>query len=259
MGVGNVLRTLRAVGRWFTQTVQAVGEAFGDGVREGLAEHRRRSATGNSDGVRRALVLTPVAVLGHIAKADGRVSEAEAKYVRGYMVFVLAGLRGNRSDLADLRRAFEHGKSKGFDLQHAVAEFRDVVTQRLDRSELENLFRNALGMAWADGSVHPAQRGILDKMALTLGLSPGGVSVIEEMAATDAHGELSAAQKLAAARMLLGLGSFSTEEEVHSAYSERAADLQRLTAQGFPQKINEEIVEALGALHEAYVLILSTK
>ena len=204
-------------------------------------------------------MLTPIAVLGHIAKADGRVSEAEAKYVRGFMVFVLAGLRGNRSDLEDLRRAFEHGKSEGFNLQHAVGEFRDVVTERLDRSELENLFRNALLMAWADGSVHPSQRRVLDKLTETLGLSPGGVSVIEEMAAADARTGLSPAQELAAARMLLGIGPFTTEDEVHSAYSERSDDLQRLTAQGFPQQINEEIVQALGALHDAYVLILSAR
>lgn len=260
MGVGNVHRTLGTVGRWLTRTVRAAGEAFGEGIREGLADHRRARSTGrNGDAARRALVLTPIAVQGHIAKADGRVSEAEAKHARGSMVFVLAGLRGNRSDLEDLRRAFENGRSESFDLQHAVKQFREVVTERLDRSELEALFRGALGMARADGPVHPSQRRVLDRLMQLLGLSPGEVSVIEEMAAAEARTGLSPAQELAAARMFLGLGPFPAEDEVHSAYSGLADDLRRLTTQGFPREINEEIAEALKALHDAYVLVLSAE
>ena len=174
-------------------------------------------------------------------------------------MFVLAGMRGNRSDLEVLLGAFDHGQSRDFDLQQAVGQFRDVVTERLERGALEDLFRGALGMAWADGSVHPSQRIVLDEAVRILRLSPGGVSVMEEMAAAEARTGFSPDQRLAAARMLLGLGPFPADDEVHSAYRQRAGDLQRLTAQGFPQQINEEVAEALEAVQEAYVLILSAR
>ena len=219
-----------------------------------------QSAVGTTKSARHVILVTPLAVQGFIARADGSVSREEAKFARGTMVAMLAGMRGSRRGLNPLLDAFDQGQSPNFDLERAVAEFRDVATNRLDRGPLEDLFRGALGMAWVDGSVHPAQRRALDTLARGLGLSPGGVSVIEEMAAAEAlTGLASAEQELAAAQRLLGLGPFPTDDELEVGYRQMTDDFQRLEAEGFPPQINEEIVGMIEALHEAYTLILTTR
>ena len=226
-----------------------------------MAIHRgTQSAVSATKSARDVILATPLAVQGFVAKADGSVSREEARFARGTMVAMLAGMRGSRRDLNPLLHAFDHGQSPKFDLERAVAEFRDVATKRLDRGPLEDLFRGALGMAWVDGSVHPAQRRALGTLARGLGLSAGGVSVIEEMAATEAlTGLASPEQELAAAQRFLGLGAFPTDDELEVAYRQMMDDCQRLAAEGFPRQINEEIVGMIEALHEAYALILSTR
>ena len=184
-----MLLTFRHAQRWLTAIFGAGRATSGQQTGKGMANHRRaRSTTRDANAVRDALLLTPLEVQGHIAKADGRVSAVEAKCARGFIVSVLAGMRGNRSDLEALLGAFRRGQSQDFDLERAVKQFRDIVTERVGRRSLEDLFRGALEMAWADGSVHPAQRRLLDTVARILGLSPGGLSVIEEMAAESRTG-----------------------------------------------------------------------
>ncbi len=106
-------------------------------------------------------------VMGHIAKVDGRVSEAEIAYASRSME--LMGLQGDRR--REAIALFERGKAPGFALDAALVQFRRDchASDNLSRLFLEVL----LQLAYADGVIHPRARDALLHTFDMLGFSRG--------------------------------------------------------------------------------------
>lgn len=126
---------------------------------------------------RLALLIDGFALMGHIAKADGRVSEAEIAAAEAWM-------RRLQLDPAQRRHAkarFAAGKQAGFAVTRCVAELRAHADARL----LRTLLQMQVAVATADGQLSPASRqallGVLAQLGLpvalldaVLGQTPGG-------------------------------------------------------------------------------------
>src|SRR6187549_3510111 len=67
-------------------------------------------------------------VMGHVAKADGRVSEEEIAAARK----VMAELRLNGAQIHAAIHHFTRGKSRDFDLQTTIEEFSEACANRPD-------------------------------------------------------------------------------------------------------------------------------
>ncbi len=133
----------------------ALGHQFDRGLgsaRSGLEED---FAPGAQERVQMVFFTASFSVMGHLAKADGRVSEDEirlAQQVMGRM-----GLDADQRKLAiDL---FNEGKQPGFDLDAVLEQFRHECGRRVNL--LRMFVEIQLAAALADGDVHPAERQIL--------------------------------------------------------------------------------------------------
>jgi DnaJ like chaperone protein len=105
------------------------------------------------------------ASLGHLSKADGRVTETEIRMVESLMQQMKIGGEERQRAI----RLFNQGKQAGFDLEAALQSF---VQHSVVRQDLRQMFLDILiQAAWSSGSVTPAEHVILRRVAQALRIS----------------------------------------------------------------------------------------
>ncbi len=212
--------------------------------------------------LRERFFTTTFEVMGHVAKADGRVSEREIDAARATMRRFALGE-------AQVRRAIEcftAGKDEGYPLEERVRELRDAAEGRMDLCrtflliQLEaTLFGGGLGA--------PARERLL-RVAAALGIGQAEFMAVEAMlrmrAAAGAPGGSGHAggagngaasaprQSLADAYELLGVAPGIGDAELTLAY-------RRLLSQNHPDKLvaNGLPESMVAAAHERTRQIIS--
>ena len=234
--IGLVLGLL--VGHWFDRGLARV--ALG-----GLG-------VGRLGELREAFFQVSFAVMGHVAKADGRVSEAEIAAAEAAMNQMNLGAQQRQEAI----RHFNRGKAADFDLDAEVARLRRATGGRgpLPRIFLEIQIQAAL----ADGRVDPAERDALLAVARALGVGEQDYARLEAFltggqrrarAASGGGGD-----PLAEAYRELGVSASASDAEVKKAYrrlmSEHHPD--KLAARGLPEEMRRVAEERTREIRAAY-------
>jgi DnaJ like chaperone protein len=188
--------------------------------------------------------------LGHLAKADGRVSDSEVAAAQRYMDRLGLDAEGRRAAIA----AFERGRAGGFDLIAEATRFRRQL--RLQFSDIEELMRALIDFARKDGSLSPAERGVIERLGAGLACPPERVA---QWLADRGHPAEGPA--LAECYRLLGISAGVSDEELTRAW-------RRALAQHHPDKLQgrgagrEEIEQAATKTRElqaAYQRIMAAR
>ena len=103
--------------------------------------------------------------MGHIAKADGRVSENEIEMARSVMQQMRLDEQQKRTAI-DL---FNQGKQPDFDLDAVLEQFRQESHRR--RTLLQMFLEILTHAAYADGVMHPKEQNVLRHISQRLGFS----------------------------------------------------------------------------------------
>ncbi len=188
--------------------------------------------------------------MGHVAKADGRVSEQDIAAAR--RIF----RQFNLND-ADTRAAMEfyiEGKTDGFDLDAALAELASACRGRAEvlRMFLEIQMRAAL---LGDG-LHGPARSMLLRVAAALGISALEFAHLEALLRLQAYSGAGGpgAGALAGAYEILGVPATAADAEVKRAYrklmSENHPD--KLVARGLPESMLEVAKQKTQAIQAAW-------
>jgi DnaJ like chaperone protein len=102
------------------------------------------------------------ASLGHLSKADGRVTETEIRMVEALMQQMKIGGEERQRAI----RLFNQGKQAGFDLEAALQPF---VQHSVVRQDLRQMFMDILiQAAFSSGEVTPAEHAVLQRVAQAL-------------------------------------------------------------------------------------------
>jgi DnaJ like chaperone protein len=195
--------------------------------------------------------------MGHVAKADGRVTEQEIDAAR-------ATMRRFSLSEADVRRAidlFTEGKSPDFPLEDVLGDFRAGSTGRQD---LRRLFvQIQLEAALQAGGLSPPARAVFARMCSVLGISAMEFAALEAMLrmrggqAGAGPSARPAADRLADAYQALGVQPAASDADVTLAYrrlmSQNHPD--KLVANGLPQSLVEAAHERTRQILEAYEVI----
>jgi DnaJ like chaperone protein len=196
-------------------------------------------------------------VMGHVAKADGRVTEQEIDAAR-------ATMRRFSLSEADVRRAiglFTEGKAADFPLEEVLGEFRDASA---GRGDLRRLFvQIQLEAALHAGGLSAPARAVFARMCSVLGISAMEFAALEAMLRMHAGqagagaSARSATDSLADAYQVLGVSSGAPDADVTLAYrrlmSQNHPD--KLVSNGLPQSMIEAAHERTRQILEAYELI----
>jgi len=210
-------------------------------------------------------------VMGHVAKADGRVSEAEIAAARKVMTEL-------RLDGAQVHAAIQHftrGKNPGFDLQDTMQELREACADRpeLIRVFLELQVRAALEGVDMQGPARVAVQRVaelLDVSRLELAHMEAVLRIRrEQFRQQGANGGQQragqapprSAMQLDAAYQILEVESKASNDDVAKAYRRQLSKHHpdKLKANGLPESMLEHAKQRTQQIIEAYDLVKSAR
>jgi DnaJ like chaperone protein len=231
-----------------------VGAILGQSLSVGVS--RGGWSSYDAAGAQRAFFTATFSVMGHIAKADGRVSENEIQTVRAFMAHM-------NLDAAQQQAAielFNRGKEPDFKLDETLTRFRAECRGRFDLLSMFVEFQ--LHVALADGPMHPAERQVFARMCEVLGFSEFQLRRLEAfiLARRGFHGQGPTAPSrlddLSAAYQTLGVASSAKDAEVKTAYRRLMKENHpdKLVSRGLPEamiKLAQEKVQQINVAYEA--------
>lgn len=222
------------------------------------------------------------AMMGHIAKANGRVSEVHIAAASALMT----SLRLTTEQMREAQAAFREGKDPDFQWQGLLQQLK---TSLWGRSDLLQLFVELqIQLAYCDGELAPAELQILQQLASQLGFSARQLTQLCQLWQHVRFGDFSeAAQQrseqqranhqqhqqhqqrnahrsgasqqgaLAQAYQLLGVTATDGWQTIKRAYKKQMAQHHpdKLVSQGLPANMMQLAKEKTQAIQAAYELI----
>jgi DnaJ like chaperone protein len=241
-----------------------LGAVVGHQLDTGLKRAAQHDALGSSgrERVQTVFFTTVFSVMGHLAKADGRVSETEIEMARNIM-------RQMQLDEQQKRFAIElfgKGKDAGFPLDDVIDQFKQECGRHRNLKQM--FIEILLYAAYADGAMHDAERHILIRICTRLGFSHAEFSEIERMvyAQQAFHGHdqrgyqaprRASKDLLKDAYAALGISDSASDDEVKKAYRRQMNQHHpdKLVAKGMPEEMVKMANEKTGEIKAAYETI----
>lgn len=229
-----------------------IGAALGGNLDRGIkmGDQIEHSHMGDQQRVQAAFFTTTFSVMGHIAKADGRVSAHEISAARNIMTQMQLSAEQRKAAI----RFFDQGKSADFPLEEVLRQFKKECHRR--RNLIQMFVEIQIATAQADGKVDASEKRILYTIGEILGFSR---SQIEHLFNIENGAQASASNKLtlSQAYKILGVNKNSSEAEVKKAYrrlmSQHHPD--KLVAKGLPDEMIALATEKTQEIRKAYELI----
>ena len=262
--IGAILGLMLFRSPWGLLIGMIAGHFFDQGM-----ETRRPSGAGVQEIGERFFRAT-FEVMGHVAKADGRVSEAEIAAARK----VMAELRLDGVQIHAAIAYFTRGKSPDFDLESAMHDFAEACAHRPDllRVFLEIQVRAALEGVDMQGPAKLAVQRVaelLDISRLELAHMEAVLRIRREQFRAGARNGGSAGSQpppksgmqASAAYEILEVDPKATDEEVTKAYRRQVSKHHpdKLKANGLPDSMLEHAKQRTQQILEAYESIKSAR
>lgn len=198
--------------------------------------------------------MATFSVMGHVAKADGRVSEDEIEIARTVMARL--GLTPELQRAA--MRLFSEGKRSDFPLDDVLVQFKRECQRR--RTLLQLFMEFLLMAAYADGTVHAAERRILLHVNRRLGFNAVEFERFETMVRAGRRFEQNRPRaqtvqtSLADAYAVLNISPQAGDEQIKKAYrrllSQHHPD--KLVAKGLPEEMMKLASDHTHQIRSAY-------
>jgi DnaJ like chaperone protein len=256
------------IGLLITQRVwgAVIGAVIGFLLYEGAGFGRVAGGAGqtHSISISDEFFRTTFELMGHVAKSDGRVTEAEIDAARRLMQELRLGPR----EISIAIECFRNGKSASYDAELGVERLREACGQRHDllRAFMELQLRAAL----AGNGISPPGRTILLRVAERLGMSGLEFAYLEASlrarqrtrgaGAGNGAGNGTGSRPAAAADSLaefyaeLEIDPNITDQEVTKAYRRQMSrhHPDKLVANGLPESMAQVAKEKTQRIQEAY-------
>jgi DnaJ like chaperone protein len=222
---------------------------------EGDSTAAGQSATAGSMDVQEAYFRSVFLVMGHLAKADGRVSEDEIRAARAIMSEFRLGEREVRLAM-DL---FTQGKRHDLPLEATLHELRRLCGRRTDLCRM--FVQIQLQTALWGGSLNQAGRGVLARVCSALGVSAYEVVQMEALLrmqqAAQQPGASAKVDHVAEAYVVLGVARGASDSEVTKAYRRlmNQNHPDKLHAKGLPESMMKLAAEKTRQIRAAYEVL----
>jgi len=220
------------------------------------------SGMGGARHTRDAFFGAVFSTLGHISKADGRVTQAEISAAEQLMRRLqLSGAERQRAI-----RFFQQGKAAGFNLDSVLGEF---VRQSMFRQDLRIMFIELLlQVALADGHFSPEEQAILARVCAVLQI-PENIYVAM-LRARQGGAYQSAGNRQATAGQgdavrqsyaTLGLPVDASAQEIKRAYRKLVSQYHpdKLVSRGLPDEMMAMAKKRVREINAAYDKIKASK
>lgn len=233
-----------------------VGIIIGHSFDRGLGRVFQAGSAENIARIKLQFFETIFLLLGHLAKADGRISRQEVDHTE--LIIQQMGLDGaQRQRAIDL---FRRGAAPEFELDATLAAFMEACGRQPQLRQTLLLF--LISLALADHQLQPEEQQVLQRIATLLGFSAAQLDQLLRMARAQEQFHSGTSQpdtpdRLQAAYTALGISPEVSDRELKRVYrklmSEHHPD--KLIAKGVPEDMLKLATEKSQEITAAYELI----
>lgn len=221
----------------------------------------------NNSTIQETFFSTTFSVMGHMAKADGQVSQDEIAMARQIMDHMKLDAKQKQSAI----ELFNQGKQPGFDMDSALLQFKQAAHRRT--TLLQMFMEIQLHAAYADREMHAAERDIINKIAQHLGFSAQQLEQLSALVRSNlglgsnqyryggSDTPKSHAELLKQAYEMLGVTSTATDPEVKKAYRRMMNQHHpdKLVSKGLPKEMIDMATEKTQQIKAAYELVKDSR
>ena len=208
-------------------------------------------APGAQERVQAAFFSATFSVMGHIAKADGKVTADEVASARN----IMNQMQLNSEQLEAAKKLFNEGKKSNFPLDAILFQFKKECHRR--RNLIQMFLEIQIAMAMADGELHPNEKQLIYHIGQQLGFAHAHIDQLFQFATGSAHAQQDKTPSLDDAYAILGVKSSDSDAAIKKAYrrlmSQHHPD--KLVSKGLPEEMIKVATEKTQEIHKAYDLI----
>lgn len=243
------------------------GSMFDRGLSQGDFIGGFHSSRGRQQ-IQQVFFKTIFSLLGHLAKADGRVSDDEIQTARS----IMQQMRLNEEQKQQAMAYFSEGKAVDFQIDVLLNEYVQVShqNQMLTKMLLEVLILGAL----ADGELHSNEEKILLHIFDRLGFNKTDYERLVAMVQGQQHfhqdggsggqtyyKQQSSVDALKEAYVVLGVGVEASNADLKKAYRRQMNQHHpdKLVSRGMPEEMVKMATEKTQEIKAAYELIVSER
>ncbi len=209
---------------------------------------------GQQERVQAAFFAATFSVMGHIAKADGKVTPDEVTATES----VMSQMQLDPGQRKAAIRLFNQGKQPDFPLHEVLAQFLQECHGR--RNLVQVFLEIQIATAMADGRLHAAERKLLFQIGGCLGFDRSSIDQLLHLTGRAGTGT-GRGVPLAEAYAMLGVDSKADDAEVKKAYRRlmNQHHPDKLVAKGLPEEMIRIATEKTQQIKAAYEQIKSAR
>ncbi|NOX09019.1 MAG: co-chaperone DjlA [Gammaproteobacteria bacterium] len=223
-------------------------------VNTNTGQQQGNFSAGDTERVQAAFFSATFAVMGHIAKADGVVSQDEINNAKNIMAQMNLGPQQRKTAM----HLFNEGKKDNFPLHEVVTQFRKECHRR--RNLIQMFLEIQIMMVLADGKIDPAEKNIMFSIGEQLGFHQAQIEQLLH-SASGVQQNASPKVQLKEAYEMLGIPESSSDQEVKKAYrrlmSQHHPD--KLVSKGLPEEMIKIATEKTQKIRKAYDFVRESR
>ncbi|MES2825771.1 MAG: co-chaperone DjlA [Pseudomonadota bacterium] len=237
------------------------GIIFGALLGHLLIDQRKQRPTiarGELERIQTIFFNTVFTMLGHVAKADGHISENEIKLTEIYMEKMGLTTEHRREAI----RLFKVGTEPGFSVQEQLTAFMAVARRSPNLRQM--LLVYLVNVAMADGGLGEIEAQVLRETAATLGFSKVAFEQLLQMIGAQnsfAGNHQASANDVELAYQALGVTKANSDAEIKKAYRKLMSQFHpdKLIGQGLPDDMIKAATERSQEIQAAYDVIQKSR
>ena len=211
----------------------------------------------NPGAVQDAFFESLFKVMGHIAKADGKVTEQEIQMAR----VIMTQMHLNEERKAEAIEFFNVGKEPEFDLDITLKLFKQTCHGH--RNLMQMFLEIQIASAFSDGGIKPPEKSILENIARVLGFKSNDLNLLINRFQAQQKFHQSGGQnynpedRLADAYRALGVEASTSDKDTKRAYRKLMSQHHpdKLVAKGLPEDMMTVAKEKSQEIQAAWEVI----
>lgn len=239
-----------------------LGAVLGHNLDKGLGGFSSTGpGIGHQQRAQAAFFTATFSVMGHICKADGRVTPDEINIARMIMSQLVLSPEQEKAAIA----LFNEGKKKDFPLEDVLLQLKNELG--LSKNIKRMFIEIQCYTAYADGVMHPDEKKLLIRICKIIGFSQYEFESIAASTAAEFHHQTSGRDgkpkkmSLNDASAILNISASATDNEVKRAYrrliSQHHPD--KLVSKGLPEEMIKMATQRTQEIRGAYERIMDER
>jgi len=197
-------------------------------------------------------------VMGHIAKADGQVTEQEIQVAK----MIMAQMRLDELRKREAVDLFNKGKQPEFDLDQTLRAFKQTCHGH--KNLMQMFLEIQIAAAFADGAIQTAERKILENISRVMGFNNFHLDLLIKSFQAQQRFHQSGEQqaydnkdRLVDAYQVLGIDKSTSDKDTKKAYRKLMSQHHpdKLVAKGLPEEMMQVAKEKSQEIQAAWEII----